>query len=56
MDKSPAHKSDVFTDITYALSFSALTIISYAWKQNFNMNQILVSVLMNVWTLRLGTY
>ncbi len=49
-------KSDVFTDITYALSFSALTIIFFAWKQNFHMNQILVFILMNLWALRLGTY
>ncbi|MGL5640602.1 MAG: DUF1295 domain-containing protein, partial [Mycoplasmoidaceae bacterium] len=49
-------KSDVFTDITYALSFSALTIIFFAWKQNFHINQILVFVLMNLWALRLGTY
>lgn len=49
-------KSDVFTDITYALSFSTLTIIFFAWKQNFHMNQILVFILMNLWALRLGTY
>ena len=49
-------KSDVFTDITYALSFSTLTIIFFAWKQNFHMYQILVFILMNLWALRLGTY
>lgn len=49
-------KSDVFTDITYALSFSVLSIIFFAWKQNFHINQILVFVLMNLWALRLGTY
>ncbi|MGL4616660.1 MAG: DUF1295 domain-containing protein [Mycoplasmoidaceae bacterium] len=49
-------KSDVFTDITYALSFSVLTIIFFAWQQNFHINQILVFVLMNLWALRLGSY
>ncbi|MGL5591203.1 MAG: DUF1295 domain-containing protein [Mycoplasmoidaceae bacterium] len=49
-------KSDVFTDITYAMSFSVLTIIFFAWKQNFHINQILVFILMNLWALRLGTY
>lgn len=49
-------KSDVFTDITYALSFSALSLIFFIWKQNFHLNQILVFVLINLWSLRLGTY
>ncbi|MGL5205841.1 MAG: DUF1295 domain-containing protein [Metamycoplasmataceae bacterium] len=49
-------KSDVFTDITYALSFSVLTIIFLVWYQNFHLTQILVFILMNLWAFRLGTY
>lgn len=49
-------KSDVFTDITYALSFSLISIIFFAWYRNFSLNQILVFVLINIWALRLGTY
>ena len=46
----------VLTDITYALSFSTLTIIFFAWKQNFHMNQILVFILVSLWAVRLRTY
>lgn len=49
-------KSDVFTDITYALSFSLISIIFFAWYRNFSLNQILVFILINIWALRLGTY
>ncbi|MGL6125408.1 MAG: DUF1295 domain-containing protein [Metamycoplasmataceae bacterium] len=49
-------KSDVFTDITYALSFSVLSLIFLIWKQNFHINQILIFILMNLWALRLGAY
>lgn len=49
-------KSDIFTDITYALSFSTLSLIFLIWNQNFHLNQILVFILMNLWALRLGAY
>ena len=49
-------KTDAFTDITYSLTFSLLTIVFLAWKQNFSIYQILIFVLINLWALRLGSY
>ncbi len=49
-------KSDVFTDLTYTLSFLLIMIIFLAWKQNFHINQILVFSLVSIWAIRLGTY
>ena len=49
-------KTDAFTDITYSLSFSLLSIIFLAWFQNTSLYQILLFVLINLWALRLGSY
>ncbi|WP_338984330.1 DUF1295 domain-containing protein [Spiroplasma endosymbiont of Diplazon laetatorius] len=49
-------KSDVFTDITYALTFLISTTIIFAWKQNFSIIQILIYSLVVLWSIRLGSY
>ncbi|QHX36718.1 DUF1295 domain-containing protein [Spiroplasma sp. BIUS-1] len=49
-------KSDVFTDITYALTFLISTTIIFAWKQNFSIIQILIYACVVVWSIRLGSY
>ncbi|AUM62712.1 DUF1295 domain-containing protein [Spiroplasma monobiae] len=49
-------KSDVFTDITYALTFLLSTTIILAWKQQFSIIQILIYSLVFLWSIRLGGY
>ena len=49
-------KTDAFTDITYTASFTLLSVIAFAWQQNFSVYQILIFILMNLWALRLGGY
>lgn len=49
-------KTDVFTDITYCLSFILLSTFVVIWKQNFSPVQICLLVLYHLWALRLGSY
>ncbi len=49
-------KSDHFTDITYAASFSVISIMLLIWQQNFSVYQILIFILINLWAIRLGSY
>jgi len=49
-------KTDIFTDITYCLSFILLSTFIVIWKQNFSPVQICLLVLYNLWALRLGSY
>ncbi|ATZ18614.1 hypothetical protein ESOMN_v1c02300 [Williamsoniiplasma somnilux] len=49
-------KSDVFTDITYALTFIVCATTILIWKQNVSWIQILIYACVIIWALRLGTY
>ncbi|MGL4768999.1 MAG: DUF1295 domain-containing protein [Mycoplasmoidaceae bacterium] len=49
-------KSDVFTDLTYALSFISINLIFFVWHRNFNYMHILIYILINIWAIRLGRY
>ncbi|WP_425379369.1 DUF1295 domain-containing protein [Spiroplasma endosymbiont of Stenodema calcarata] len=49
-------KSDAFTDITYALTFILIATIILIWKQNVSLIQIIIYVLVLMWSIRLGTY
>lgn len=51
-----ALKTDAFTDLTYGLSFSLITIIMLAWFRNFSIFQIFIFILINLWALRIGSY
>lgn len=49
-------KTDVFTDITYSLSFVLLTAALFLTSQGNGAAQILVSAMVILWGLRLGSY
>ncbi len=49
-------RTDVFTDITYSLSFVLLTAGLYLFSQNHGAAQIAVSAMVVLWGLRLGGY
>lgn len=49
-------KTDIFTDITYSLSFVVVAAATVIWKQNFSPVQITLFVLYNVWAFRAGIY
>lgn len=50
-------KTDKFTDITYALCFIILNLFALLMnKNNLNIMQILVFIVISIWAFRLGTY
>lgn len=49
-------KTDIFTDITYALSFIVLSLFVFIWKQNFSVIQISLFIAYNIWAIRIGSY
>lgn len=48
-------KTDKVTDLSYGLTFVALAII-FLLKSNFQINQILVTILICVWGIRIAGY
>lgn len=49
-------KTDVFTDITYALSFTVLSVVLYAFYQPTSCVSLLVLASVLLWAFRLGGY
>lgn len=49
-------KSDIFTDLTYTLTFIILSITIVTWKKQWSLTQILLFTAINIWALRLGSY
>lgn len=50
-------KTDKFTDITYSLTFIIINLFSLLMNlKNIDVVQILVSILLMIWAIRLGTY
>lgn len=51
-----ALKTDVFTDITYSMTFVVLTAIVFFSSGNASLPHVLTAVLVVLWGLRLGSY
>lgn len=51
-----ALRTDVFTDITYSLSFIALTTIAFFSSADRSPARILTACAVLIWGLRLGAY
>lgn len=50
-------KTDKFTDITYSLTFIVISVFSLTMNlNNINIVQIIVSLLLIIWAIRLGAY
>lgn len=49
-------KTDVFTDITYSLSFTVLSVVLYAFYQPTSLVSLLVLASVLLWAFRLGGY
>lgn len=51
-----ALKTDKLTDFSYALSFVAVALTSLIRSDNFKAPNILLTILVTLWALRLGSY
>lgn len=49
-------KTDVFTDLTYSVTFIVLVTVTLIWKQQFSIIQIIIYLLVIIWALRIGIY
>ncbi|MBN1501813.1 MAG: DUF1295 domain-containing protein [Spirochaetes bacterium] len=48
--------TDIFTDITYSLTFIILTVIMFLTAENINFIKIMTAAAVIIWGLRLGSY
>ena len=49
-------KTDVFTDITYSLTFAVLAVLGFVFRKGFHPEQAIVMIFVLLWAARLGSY
>ncbi len=49
-------KTDVFTDITYSMSFILLTVLTFSGRSSYTVFHTAAAVSVIIWALRLGIY
>ena len=49
-------KTDLFTDLTYSMTFTFISTVLLIWCKNFSVYQIAIYVLVNLWAIRIGFY